>query len=271
MITLNVNIKGADEFLAALKKHPEKISRTTESILRQEARNLATNFAAVTLPFGMREGGADVLKSRIEADISRLFPTEDSPWRIFELIKQQSEKLALAYWHAHKSGDERAKVNILRRAKVPRGLNAGDHQQARKKGKVPGNAEPISLAPPGRLGAYIRQRQKKAGLAKAGWYAAATALGGRVRTRSASTGKSVQRFPKYVRTLGKTSGIGGASFIGGPRARARIWNTVSYIGEALPDALYYQALDRAQDDFVAALNRSVQYLNANKFNTSRAA
>jgi hypothetical protein len=271
MITVNLKLKGADDYLAALKRHPEKVGRTTESLLRQEARALATNLAAVTLPLGMGENKASNLKARIEADVSRLFPTTDSAWQVYELIKQSSPKHAAAYWQAYKSSDERAMLNILRRAKVPRGLNPGDHQSQRKGGKVPGNAAPISLAPPGRRAAYIRRRQKKAGLAKAGWYAAATALGGRVRTRSARTGKSVQRFPKYVRTLGKTPGIGGANFLGGPRARARIWNTVSYIGSALPDTLYYQALDRAQLDFVRALNRSVAYLNQNKFNKSRAA
>ena len=271
MVTVNLKLTGADDFLAALKQHPGKIQRSTESILKQEARSLATNLGAVTKPVGMGEGKASNLEKRIAADVTRLFPTTDSPWRVFELIKQTSEKHALAYWHAHKTGDERAMANILRRAKVPRGLNAGDHQAARVKGKVPGDAAPISLAAPGRAAAYIRRRQKKAGLAKAGWFAAATALGGRLRTRSRRTGKSVQRFPKYVRRLGKTPGIGGANFFGGPRARARIWNTVTYIGEALPETLYYTALAQAQTDFVKALNQSVQHLNKNKFNKDRAA
>ena len=271
MVTVKLKLKGADDFLEALKRHPEKVARSTESLLKQQGRNLATNLAAVTLPFGMSENNPAKLRERIEADVRRLFPTQESPWRVYELIKQSSEKLAGAYWHAFKTGDERAMVNVLRRAKVPRGLDPGAHQGARVGGKVPTNAAPVSLAPPGRLGSYIRRRQKKAGLAKAGWFAAASALGGRVRTRSKATGKSVNRFPKYVRALGKTPGIGGALVLGGVRSRVRIWNTVTYITSALPDALYYQALDRAQDDFVKALNESVQYLNRRKFNRSRAA
>jgi hypothetical protein len=272
VISLQIKPKGADDFLAALKKHPEKISRTTESIVKQEARGLAVSLGAATLPKGLNEGANKKLQTRIHDDIKRLFPSKDNASRVFEYLHREDERLAKAFWAAYKSGDEKAQARILRRAKIPKGIDPAAHQAARgKRGKVPVTADPVSFAPETRLNAYIRRTQKKAGLAKAGWAAAANALGGRVRTRSRATGKSIQRFPKFVRALQKRSNIGGGTFQGGPRAFAKIWNIVPYIGEALPENLYYHALDQAERDFVKALNRSVAYLNKNRFNRSRAA
>ena len=271
MITLQIKTKGATDFLEALKKHPEKIARTTESIVKQEARSLAVNLGAATLPTGMGEGSNKKLQKRIEDDIKRIFPSKDNAWKVFEYLKRDDERLAKAFWVAYKSQDQKAQTRILRRAKLPKGIDPAAHQSARRKGKVPPDAKSISFAPDTRLNAYMRRTQKKAGLAKAGWAAAANALGGRVRTRSRATGKSIQRFPKFVRTLQKRSNIGGALFRGGPRAYAKIWNIVPYIGDALPENLYYNALDQAEREFVNALNRSVQYLNKNRFNRSRAA
>ena len=265
MITVSLTLKGADPFIAALKKHPQRISRTIESVLKQEARSLCVELGAATAPVGMTESRANKLRGRIESDIKRLFPTTENQWQVYEMIKKSNEKLALAYGHSVKSGDDEAVVRILRRAKLPRGIDKGGHQAARKSGKVPGNAQPLALVTAGRRTAYVRQRMRKAGLAKAGWYKAARALGGRVRTRSRSTGKSIERFPKYVRALAKTSGIGGASFTGGVRARARIWNTVTYIGSALPEDRYNVAVSNAQSSFVHALNESVIRTNQRSF------
>ena len=270
MISVKLTLKGADPFITALKKHPQRISRTVESVLKQEARALCVELGAATAPVGMKDGSAHKLRVRIEQDIKRLFPAVGNQWRVFEMIKKSDEKLARAYWHAVKSGDDEALIRIMRRAKPTRGIDRAGHQAARNdRGQVPGDAEPIALVTKGRRSAYIKARIKKAGLAKAGWYQAARALGGRVRTRSRKTGKSVERFPKYVRSLAKTSGLGGASFTGGIRARARVWNIVRYIGEALPEDRYHRAVDNAQVSFVRALNESV--LRANKRAFSRRA
>ena len=271
MITVNLKLTGADDFLAALKKHPEKIGRTAESILKPAARALAVNLGGATTPVGMGEGDANKLRDRIADDIKRLFPGKDNHSKVYDYIARSDERLAKAYWAAYKSGDAPALARILRRAAIPRGLDPAAHQSARRKGKVPGSAKVISFAPETRLDAYIRRTQKKAGLAKAGWAAAANALGGRVRTRSASTGKSVQRFPKYVRSLQRRSNIGGAMVRNGPRAFVRIWNIVPYIGDALPENLYLRALDEAERSFVTALNNSVAYLNRSRFNRAAAA
>jgi hypothetical protein len=271
VITLQVNTKGANDFLAALKKHPEKIGRTTESVIKQEARALAVNFAKKTLPPGLGEKGVDKLKNRIAADIKRIFPSKDNGSRIYEYLIKEDERLAKAFWAAYKSGDEKAQARILRRAKIPRGIDPAAHQAAREKGKVSADSKPISFSTDTRLNAYIRRSQKKAGLAKAGWAAAAKALGGRVRTRAVGNGKSVEKFPKYIRSLSRRPNIGGASFVHGPRARAKIWNIVAYIGEAFPESSYNEALSKAEKDFAFALNQSVAYLNKNRFNRSRAA
>lgn len=271
MMTLNIDVSGENDLLAALKAHPEKMQRTVESLLKQEARSLAVSLAGATKPVGMREQSADKLRERIKQDITRLFPTQESAWRVFEFIHRTDERLAKGFWNAYKSSDVKAQARILRRVKLPRGINPSAHQQARVKGRVPGDAEAVALASPSRLGAYIRRQQKKAGLAKAGWNAAALAMGGRIRTRSRVTGKSVERFPAYIRKLSKRPGIGGALVVGGPRAFVRFWNTVPHIGEALPEGLYLLAVDQAERDFLKALNRAVDYLNTRRFDKSRRA
>jgi len=260
MIKLDVDVKGSKELMRKLKQHPELIERTAESVLKQEARALAVNYGAVTYPVGMSESGADKLADRVEGDIKRLFPTAQEAWKVFEVLKQKDARLAAAYWHAFKRGDEDAMAKILRRRGIAKGLDPAKHQAARVKGRVPTRVEPVSIAAPGRRASYVKKRQKNKGVAKGGWFVAAKSLGGRVRT-----GKGKQRFPKYVRVHGRRNGIGGSWFVPGRRARVRIWNSVSYIGSASNTRLIDSATERARRDFVKAMERAVHFANKRKF------
>jgi len=146
MITVNLKMRGADDFINALKRHPEKVGRTINSILVQEARALAVNLGANTLPSRMAEGGAAKLKGRIENDIKRLFPSKDNASKVFEYIKRSDAKLAMAFWAAYKSQDQKAQARIMRRANLPRGIDPVKHQSARKsRGKVPTDAAYLVL------------------------------------------------------------------------------------------------------------------------------
>jgi hypothetical protein len=267
MITVNLKLTGADDFLAALKKHPEKIGRTADSILKQEARGLAVSLAYQTAPEGLGEKGGAKLEKKIAMEIRQLFPTAKNNGLIYKFIFMGNPELAKAYWRAYKSKDEKSVARILRVAALPRGIDAGAHQSARRKGSL-SSFRPKAMSTEASLQAYIKRSQRKVGLAKAGWAAAAKSLGGRVRTRAVGSGKSVERIPKYIRALQKRDNIGGSSTKLAPRSSVRIWNIVPYINTALPDHRYQKALSEAQRSFVTALNNSVAYLNRNRFNRS---
>ena len=260
MISLNIDVKGSDVLMRKLREHPELIQRTAESVLKQEARALAVSYGAVTYPVGMSESGADKLGKRIEGDVKKLFPTAQEGWRVYEVLKKKDVRLAVAYWAAFKVQDEDRMNKILRVRGISKGLDPAKHKAARVNGRVKRDAEVVSIAAPGRRGSFTRKQVKRRGLAKGGWFVAAKSLGGRVRT-----GKSKQRFPKYVRAHGRDSGIGGSRFTAGPRARVLIWNSVSYISSATNKRLFDTATDRAQGDFRKAMERAVRFANKRKF------
>jgi len=129
------------------------------------------------------------------------------------------------------------------------GLNPSVHRVSRTGpyGRVE-HSGPREVVPKQQLDAFTKKKMATVGLAKAGWYAAAKALGGRIRRNLvADDGKrsTVEIFPAFVKKLArKYPGLGGARVSPG---RVEVFTNVrhaeeAYLGMAVDDALYYGRL-----------------------------
>jgi hypothetical protein len=266
---------GAEALIRRLKEHPEKIGRAVDSVLVQEARGLCVSYGALSEPGGMSEGSGDQLRARVEGDVRTVFASRQDAGRVFALLNSRDPGLAKAYWHAYKSKDTRRMGQILTKAGLPQGIDpaalkrarTGAGKRVRRKGFVP-----VSLATEAQVRAFARKQKLLVGFAKAGWYAAARALGGRVRRNDtdAVTGKrtTAEIFPPYVRKLQRRfPGAGGARIQPG---RVDIFTNVRHAEVALTEARYQQATAAAEASLAKSLGAAVAAVNK-RFHTSKAA
>ncbi len=249
---------GAKQLEAKLRKQPQLVGRTLESLVKQEGRALCVEYGKATVPGpGFDEAKDNQFRKRVETDVRRVFADRDRPNSIYNLMKIHSPLHAKAYWHAIKSQKPRAAADIMRKANLPTGLNPAAHKAVRtgRKGRVPGNTKPVSLANAASLNAFVRKQRALVGFAKAGWLAAAKAIGGRVRNAE-GTGEA---FPKHIRALvAKFPGIGGADYkeSNGVHTLA-IFTRVKHAQEALPEGLRLSAETRAKERFIASLAKAI--------------
>lgn len=123
---------------------------------------------------------------------------------------------------------------------------------------MPKRQEVKAVVPANQYRRFVREKGGLAGLAKAAFYAAAKALGGRVRRNLVDEGTGKRRteeiFPARLRRLARRfPGIGGArvSFL-----RVEVFSNISYAREALPQDLHDRAVGTARVQFVNSLRRS---------------
>ncbi len=251
----SARLTGSELMLRRLRAHPGLLSRTTESIVNQEARALCVSYGSSTLPGpGLQDGGkVEAFRKTVEGDIKRVFPSREDPSRVFQLLQAHAPQYAAAYWHAHKSRKPRAVAAILRKANLPQGINPAAHKAARtgKHGRVKKGQKPVSLANAAQLRVFVRKQRALVGTAKAGWYCAAKGIGGRVYVR-----KIARKFPD----------LGGVRFRGtGQRYTVEIFTNVRHAREALPLRLYNGATATAQTNLTRALEHATAELNRRQF------
>ena len=273
---VKVNISG---FLKKIQEYPEILSRTQESVLKQEARALCTRYAQCTLPaYGLSfdPARAEGMKKRVEGDVRRVYLTRQQGGRVYEAIRRRSPQLAQAYWQAWKSKDERAQTRIMREAGLTlAALDPSTHKAARtgRHARVPKDYQATEMVSEPQARVYARKQAALVGFAQAGWYAAARGLGGRVRRNLISeTGKrsTSEAFPAYIRKLAnKHSGIGGARVLtSGTTCRVEIWTSVRHAIHALPHNLKDLAEEEAQALVAKAMRISITKLNQKHFKTA---
>lgn len=250
-----VKVTGARAAGDSLTRFAGALQREVVSILKQEARAHAVEMGSATMPGpGFGEDNAAKFADRVGGDVRKVYASKQDPGSIFALMKVHAPHLAGAYWHAHKSNKPRAAADIVRRAGLPQGLDPAVLAKARtgKKRRVPGPKAPVSLATEAQVRVMVRKQQQLVGFAKAGWYAAAKGIGGRIRRNSVSSGgarQTAEIFPSYVRKIArKFPDIGGASVSGGMNSpRVEVWSNVRHAVAALPPRLHAAAADRARD------------------------
>jgi hypothetical protein len=252
---MSIKIVGASQVSRNFKRYAEAVQRESVSILRQEARALAVELGKATMPGpGFDEAKAQKFRGTVENNVRKVYASKQDPSAIFSLLKKQAPHLAGAYWRAHKSNKPRAAADIVRRAGLSPGIDPSALKKARsgKRGRVPGPKDPVSIATEAQVRAFARKQSQLVGLAKAGWYAAAKALGGRVRRNIVNPGgrrATAEIFPASVRKLAsRFPGLGGARISGGDQApKVEIFTNVRHAADALSGGQYASAVSRAQE------------------------
>lgn len=246
-------VVGAEALIRNLKQHPERIRRAVDSVLKQEARAMCVAYAYQTEPMGADNFMAEVqFGERIEKEVRKVFASRQNPGRVYQLLRKLRPDLAPAYWHAYKARKTRVMGQILNQAGLPTGINPAALKAARTgpKGRVAKGTEPVSLATEPQVRAFARGQKRLIGTAKAGWYAAARSLGGRVRAPIAQNAKRNER---------RFAGLGGSRFETG---RCEIFTNVAHAKNALPPRKYLAATARGRRSFAAALQKAIREVNA---------
>jgi hypothetical protein len=271
----NLKLTGAAGFRRRLARISRQMEREVPSILAQEARGLAAEYGSATMPGpGFDESRIAKFAGRIEADIRRVFASVASASSVYQRLKAVAPELAAAYWRQHKMDKPRGQSAILRKGGItPQAPDAGLHRAARtnRRARVPATQQPEAIVPEAQLRTYVRARVRNAGFAKAAWFVAAAALGGRVRRTVVGEGgqrRSEQIFPASLRKIGRANPhIGGAFTAGrGLTSRVSVFSNVFHADAAIPPALELSARARAADRLRKAIAKALS-----KINRSRAA
>ena len=254
---------------AALKKKMERFSadlqRSVESVLKQEARAACVSLCFHTLPYGF---GPPTQKKmgRIQAEIRKVYAAngQGNISAVTELIKPRSRKLAMAYRHYANKGDFIKANKYLREAGFTVGAVKRELHRASRtgpQGSVAKNNTPQDIVRADSRDKYTLEKQGTVGTAKAGWAAAAKAIGGRVRRNDKDefgNRSTAETIPEFVRKLTvKFKGLGGARVL---FRRVEVFTNVTYADEALPQGALESAIDAANTSFQAAMAKSLTAL-----------
>lgn len=264
-----MTLQGADRFSRNVRKMSEELGREVESVLRQEARALCTAVGAVTEPRGFQEKNAEAYRKTVEAQVRRVFASRANIYAVSEFMKRRSVPLALAFYRAAKAGKTAQARRYLRDAGITlEQIDTALHRQARSgpNANVPKNVQAAAIVAEPSLRKYVREKRALVGLAKAAWYVAAKALGGRVRRNIVEADgkrRTEEIFPGYLRKLArKFPGIGGASVT--PR-RVEVWSNITYAVHAVDDYKFEEALRMSEESFRRSLAKSVDALTRRYF------
>jgi hypothetical protein len=265
-----VHVKGMSEFTSLLKKAPDAINRSTDSIVRQEARALCISLGSAAQPLGLQEGGrVTANREKVARDINQVYLTTSNTAAVAYEIKRRSQSLAQAYLRAIRENNQAQARRYMRDAGISIGSFDPKKHRAARTGAY-GEVESTGardVVQKNQLRAYIRKKQGTVGFAKAAWYAAAKAIGGRVRRNLvAGDGKrtTVEIFPAYLKKIARAHpGIGSAR-VG--YQRVEIINNVRHAQDAyVPEYFYDDAVYNGQLSFQRALEKSISQLRRRGF------
>jgi len=256
-----MKVIGASAFEKKLRDFPGLLGRDVESVLKQGARATCVFLGNATDPTGMQDGHAEANRNKVERQVRQVFLAKEPPWQLLAALKRRSPRLFHGYIRARQEGDEKQMRRYLQEAGIQIGvLNPSTHRAARTtaSGGVPKDYQGSDMVTSPQLAAYAKRKRAQVGLAKAGWYAAAKSLGGRVRSNDTVNGKRVtaEIFPPYLRKLArKYPGTGGSRIQPG---RVEVFSNVRHAREAIRDGNLDDALFNARQSFHAALYRQLQ-------------
>lgn len=269
-----MRVVGVEALVRKFREHPELIARTQESVLRQEARGLCVEYGSATMPGpGFGEENAEKFRQRVEREVKQVFVTKANTQALYRMILRRSKRLAAGFLRATKAERPDQVRRILQEAGIAvEGLNPAVHKAARtgKKGSVPKSYSSTTVVSEPQARAYAKRQAALVGVAKAGWYAAAKGLGGRVRRNlvdDAGKRRTEEIFPGYVRKLArKFPDLGGARVTStGSRTRVEIFTRVKHGEAAMPAGLRAAAESRARERLGAAMAKAVREVNGRKF------
>ena len=178
-------MNGTSDVNRLLNRYPEKVGRTLESLVKQEARGLAVELARNTRPFGFSEAAKQRGEKAVAKDISGVFAL---PSDAYEKTKLADPVAADRFWaNIQNRRFSRAEKTLQSSNSLWKDLSVGrldpklHHQSRNNKGTVTRSKPAQIVTSPKARDAYIARIQKRVGFAKGAWINAAKAIGGRVR------------------------------------------------------------------------------------------
>jgi hypothetical protein len=265
-----MQVQGMTRFQSLLKEGPESINRTMDSLVRQEARALCIKLGAAAQPLGLQDSSrAQSQRDRVSKDIQKVYVSLQNTGAIAAEIKRRSKPLFYAFQRAIAEGNQSAARRYMKDAGISIGTFDPKKHRARRTGPYGGveGGDARDVVQRNQLRAYIKKKQATVGFAKAGWYAAAKAIGGRIRRnlRDADGKRStIEIFPAYLKKIARAHpGIGSAR-VG--YQRVEIINNVRHARDAyipeyfLDDAIYYGQLS-----FAESVRKSINILRRRRF------
>ena len=185
-IRFTARMHGSSDVARMLARYPDRIGRTLESLVKQEARGLAVELARNTRPFGFGEKARKRGEKAVAGDIHKVFATPDQS---YESAKAADMGPADRFWaHIQNRRFARARQALAESPSKWRDLPVGRLDPKLHKASRTGphanvtRREPAQVVTsPKALDAYIKRIQRRVGFAKGTWINAAKAIGGRVR------------------------------------------------------------------------------------------
>jgi hypothetical protein len=179
-VRFTTKMNGTSDVNRLLNRYPEKVGRTLESLVKQEARGLAVELARNTRPFGFSEVAKQLGEKAVAKDISGVFAL---PSDAFEKTKLADPVAADRFWaNIQNRRFSRAEKTLQSSNSQWKDLSVGRLDPALHKWGQLGAAKPKQIVTsPKARDAYIAKIQKRVGFAKGTWINAAKAIGGRVR------------------------------------------------------------------------------------------
>ena len=184
-IQFSTRLKGSSDVARLLNRYPEKVGRTLESLVKQEARGLAVELARNTRPFGFSQKAKKLGEKAVAGDILKVFATPD---QAYESAQAANSPHADRFWaHIQNRRFARARQALAESPSkwkhIPVGrLDPKHHQQSRTGPQANvTRREPAQIVTSRQaLNNYIARPQRRVGFAKGVWIKAAKAIGGRV-------------------------------------------------------------------------------------------
>lgn len=179
-VRFTAKLKGSFDVARLLQRYPEKVGRTLESLVKQEARGLAVELARNTRPFGFSEKARKTGEDAVAKDIGGVFAL---PSDAFEEIRKSDPAAADRFWaNIQNRRFSRAENNLRQTSSGWNDLSVGRLEPKLHQWGQLGAAKPkqIVTSPKARE-TYIAKIQKRVGFAKGSWINAGKAIGGRLR------------------------------------------------------------------------------------------
>jgi hypothetical protein len=185
-VKFTAKLKGASDVARLLNRYPDKVGRTLESLVKQEARGLAVELARNTRPYGFSEKAKKRGEKAVAGDILSVFATPD---QAYESAKAADMTHADRFWaNIQNRRFARARKALSESTSKWRDLPVGRldpelHQKSRTGPHANAQRrEPAQVVTSRKaLDTYIARIQRRVGFAKGTWIKAAKAIGGRVR------------------------------------------------------------------------------------------
>ena len=243
----SAKLSGASDVVRLLRRHPEKVGRTMESLVKQEARGLSVELARNTRPFGFSDKARKIGEEAVARDISGVFAL---PSHAFEEIKKSDPEAADRYWaNIQNRRFKRAEKNLRQSSSGWNDVAVGRldpnlHQWGQLGGEKP---KQVVTSPKARE-TYIAKIQKRVGFAKGSWINAGKSIGGRIRG-------AVQWATRHKQAPGS------AVVRTGNKASVTLVNKLDYIDDVTTYKTVSLALEVAAGRLRKALATSLRKIN----------